>query len=137
MSAEEPPVAARGLLSRVAGFGVVSLLGLAVDCLLFTLLVAGGASPLVANLISAATAVSLVFALSTRRVFRYRGRRLLGRYLIYLAYQAAAVVAASAAVAWLCAASGGPPLACKLLLLPLTFAANFLVMRRLTRQGGS
>jgi putative flippase GtrA len=130
------PSARRGvLLGRIVGFGGISALGLGLDCGLFILLVAAGAPPLLANLASAGTAVTFVFFASVRRVFRFRGGAVWARYLAYALWQAVAVTAASVAIGALAAHGGLPPLACKLALLPLTFAANYLVMALLTRPG--
>lgn len=89
-----------------------------------------GALPFSANLISATCAVSFVYFASVRRIFRYRGRFLFGLFLAYVGYQAIAVAAASLGVAWL-AAYVAPPLA-KILILPLTFGANYAFMAMLT-----
>ena len=124
----------RSTISRMVGFGSLSALGLGLDCLLFAALMAVDTPPLLANMVSAGTAVSLVFVLSARRVFGYRSGSLRGRYLAYVVYQVLAVTAASIPVAQLCATSHLPPVVCKLLVLPLTFLANFLVLRWLTRR---
>ncbi|HWT12711.1 MAG TPA: GtrA family protein [Allosphingosinicella sp.] len=123
--------AARGRLVRLALFALASGTGLAIDFLLFILLLAGGASPGAANLASGAAAVTFVYFASARRIFAYRGRFLFGLFAAYLAYQAAAVSAASAAVALL-AASQLAPLLAKLVILPVTFPMNFFVLARLT-----
>lgn len=122
------------LLSRVLGFGAVSALGLLIDCGLFAVLTIAGLPPLIANLVSAGLAVTVVFVLGVRHVFRYRGGAVLPRYLAYLTYQAVAVAVASVAIGLLAAATGWPALLCKLLVLPATFAANYVAMALLTRE---
>ncbi len=118
-------------LTRLVAFGGVSALGLAVDFCLFALLLSTDTTPMVANMVGAGVAVSLVYALSVRRIFHYHGRFLLGLFLAYLAWQVMAVFAASWAVAAL-AASDVPPMMAKLMILPATFGANYLMMHLLT-----
>jgi hypothetical protein len=111
-------------------FAIVSGAGLALDFGIFIGLLAAGFLPFSANLISATCAVSFVYFASVRRIFRYRGRFLFGLFLAYVCYQAIAVAAASLGVAWL-AAYVAPPIA-KVLILPLTFGANYAFMSVLT-----
>jgi hypothetical protein len=114
-------------LGRVALFAAASGAGLAIDFLLFLALLTGGATPGYANLLSGTAAVSFVYFASVRRIFSYRGRFLLGLFAAYLAYQAAGVRLASWAVAAL-AMLQVPPLLAKLIILPVTFPANYLFM---------
>lgn len=121
------------LLSRILGFGGISAVGLGVDCILFTALVVAGLPPAGANLISATVAVTMVFAFSLRRIFAYQGVAVWPRYLAYIAYHCVAVVAASLAIGLLVERLSFAPLAAKLALLPVTFAANYLMLALLTR----
>lgn len=121
----------RAHLGRLALFAAASGAGLAIDFLLFLMLVAGGTTAGYANLLSGTAAVSFVYFTSVRRIFSYRGRFLLGLFAAYLAYQAAGVSLASWAVASL-AASQVPPLLAKLMILPVTFPANYGFMSLLT-----
>ncbi len=123
----------RLFLLRLWSFGIVSATGLALDVGGFSLLVhIAHMGPLPANLISATVAVTFVFFVSARHVFRSDGHLLIIPFMIYLIYQAIAVSLASVAVAWLCHA-GVLPILSKIAILPVTFIANFLVMARLTR----
>ena len=110
--------------------------GLALDIGLFLLLVATGLSPFHANILSAASGVAFVYFASIRHIFEYRGRLVMRLFLAYLLYQAIAVTLASAGVkaiiAW-----GAAPIVAKVLILPLTFSANYLFMRLLTWFGTS
>lgn len=124
------PVSAVAL--RVIGFGGVSALGLAVDVLVFLVLTANAVGPLLANLLSAGLAVTWVFFASVRHVFGYQGTALWSRYLLYGLYQVVAVIAASVLIDWLFHATTLPALVCKVVILPVTFTANYLVMRWLT-----
>lgn len=119
---------------NIVRFAFVSGTGLALDVLLFLLLLSLGWTSLWANAASATCAVAFVFFASVHRIFSYAGAFLLGLFLAYLAYQAAAVAAASFAVAFLVAHGLAPALA-KIAILPATFAANFLFMTWLTRYG--
>lgn len=121
---------------RLLRFGFVSGLGLATDVAVYVLLYRGGVPPGFANLISAGLAVSLVFVLSQRRVFRYGGRFLLPLFLAYVVYQVLAVSAASAGVGALVAQAGLGPLLAKAVVTPLTFGCNYVFMSTLFRRGG-
>lgn len=117
------------LTRQVGGFGIVSGCGLALDCGLFAGLVHGlGCSPGWSNLLSAGTAVTLVFIVSVRRIFADRRSALLLRCLIYGLCQGVLVTAASAAVAWV-AGHGWFPIVAKIAVLPLTFSCNFVLMK--------
>jgi putative flippase GtrA len=121
----------RAHLGRLALFAAASGAGLAIDFLLFLAFIVGGTTPGYANLASGTAAVSFVYFASVRRIFSYRGGFLLGLFAAYLAYQAAGVSLASWAVAAL-AALQVPPLLAKLMILPITFPANYVFMSLLT-----
>lgn len=120
----------RGQAGRLALFATASGVGLGIDFLLFLALLAAGASAGFANLLSGTAAVTFVYFASVRRIFRYRGRFLLGLFGAYLAYQSAGVSLASWAVAAIAAYQA--PLLAKLIILPVTFPANYLFMSLLT-----
>jgi len=124
----------RSFFRRLLGFGGVSLVGLGIDVLGFTLLMLVVAQPWLANLISASAAVTFVFFASVRHIFRYQGGGLFSRYLLYVSYQIVAVAAASALIAWIYAVTRFPALICKAAILPLTFSANYFAMRLLTQE---
>lgn len=115
--------------NRVVRFGAISGGGLAIDTILFIVLLPQF-GPFLANLISAALAVTFVYFASVRRIFEYQGRFMLALFLVYLLYQTVGVTASSAAVAWL--STFLAPLLAKLLIIPVTFAMNFLFMTWLT-----
>ena len=123
------------LAKRVLAFAAVSGTGLALDFCLFLLLVdVAGVSPGIANAISGAGAITFVFFVSVRRIFRYDGGFLLRRFVAYLVYHAFGLAAGSAAVAHLSQHYLAPWLA-KIAVLPFTFTANYLFMALLTRGG--
>ncbi|MDP9412823.1 MAG: GtrA family protein [Pseudomonadota bacterium] len=121
-------------LRRVASFAVVSGTGLALDFALFLALIGTGSPAFAANAVSGTCAVTFVYFASVRRIFSYAGRFLVGLFLAYLLYQALGVTAASLAVAFL-SANFAPPAVSKLIILPVTFSANYLFMSLLTRRG--
>jgi putative flippase GtrA len=121
-------------LLNVMRFAVVSGIGLAIDFAVFLVLVELGLSPFAANAVSGASAVSFVYFASVRRIFSYQSGFLLGLFVAYLAYQAAGVTGASLAVGFL-SAHFVPPVVSKILILPVTFSANYIFMSLLTRSG--
>jgi hypothetical protein len=117
-------------------FAAVSGAGLAGDILIFLGLIEIGLPPLVANALSATCAVTWVYFASVKRIFRYRGEFLIVLFFAYVAYQVAAIAAASGTVEFL-ARTGMRPLTAKLVILPVTFGANYAFMAWLTRSGRS
>lgn len=117
---------------RLLRFAFVSGIGLALDFALFLTLSAGGTPPFAANAAAGAGAVTFVYFASVRRIFSYQGGFLFGLFAAYCAYHAAGIAAASWAVTAL-AGQGVALLLAKLLILPVTFSANYLFMTFLTR----
>jgi hypothetical protein len=120
-------IAMRKLAVKVAGFALLSGFGLTIDLGVFASLVHYGVRPGYANLVSASLAVAFVYFSSAKRVFQYHGEFLALLFLLYAAYQVAAVLAASFAVDRLVMV-GFKPIISKLLILPVTFTANYLSM---------
>lgn len=116
---------------RILSFALVSGTGLCIDFAVFLSLIALGASSFWANAVSGTCAVTFVYFASVRRIFSYAGRFLFGLCLAYLAYQAVGVTAASLAVAYLSDNFVTPALS-KVLILPVTFSANYIFMALLT-----
>ncbi len=121
------------LFTRVLAFGVVSGLGWLLDFGVFTLLLHVGATPFLANAAGAALAVTWVYAASVRRIFRYRGRFLIAKFLLYAGWQVVGVTAASWGVDRLAHTGALTPIWAKIAITPLTFVANYLFMAWLTR----
>ena len=121
------------LLIRLFSFGVVSGLGWLLDFGIFTALLRAGATPFLANAAGAACAVTWVYAASVRRIFRYRGRFLVTKFLIYAGYQVVGVAAASWGVDRLAHTTALTPIWAKIAITPLTFIANYLFMAWLTK----
>lgn len=111
---------------KISRFAVVSGLGWSIDMAVFSALTWTGIAPFVANMASAALAVTFVFGAATWKVFETYGR-VAPRLSTYWLYQAVALPAASAGVAGL-ATLGLHPVAAKVLITPTTFYANFVFM---------
>ncbi len=116
---------------QIVKFAIVSGVGLGLDFVIFIALVSASAEPFWANLVSGGAAVTFVYFASVRRIFSYAGRFLLPLFALYMLYQCLGVTTASWAVAAI--AEHASPLVAKLLILPVTFSANYLFMSYLTR----
>jgi len=140
--------------ARIGKFGLVSGLGLAMDFSISVVLRELGAHPFIANLIGAACAVTFVFFASVRHVFEAQPAQRGQKYAAYMLWQAAAVPAASFAIALLtplgeslastgsqylqqwgldfiariASRPGAGFLLAKCAVTPVTFYANFLFM---------
>lgn len=119
------------MLSR---FALISGLGWLIDFSVFSLL-CQHLPVYVANLIGASLAVLFVFFASLRPVFLYTGHQTSRKLLHYIAYQVVAIWLAS----WLIDALSTvldplawAPIVAKIMVTPLTFAANFSFMRWLS-----
>lgn len=120
-------------LWKLIGFALVSGVGLGIDFCVFVGMLHMESSIFVANIFAGGCAVTFVYFVSIRRIFAYRGGFLYGLFLAYLGYQIVGVSLASLAVSLL-AAQGFPAIAAKIMILPLTFAANYLFMSLLARR---
>ena len=132
--------------SRLSKFTLISGCGWLLDVLTLLSLVAMGASFFAANLVGALVGVSLVFLFAQRRVFNatHAGKIRWRLFLPYLAWQAVAILlasalvdlvailltpAASALAAWSASAIPAAVIAAglaKIIVTPLTLYANFL-----------
>jgi len=119
--------------ARALRFGLVSGIGLALDLALFLLLVRAGVDPFPANIVSSGTALTFVYCVSVRRIFRYDGRFIVPLFAAYLLYHVCGTLAVSEVVSLIVHAGLAPMLA-KVGILPVTFSANYLFMSWLTRE---
>jgi putative flippase GtrA len=113
------PVHVRQLLHFSLGSG----LGLAVDLALFALGVHLGLQPWVANSISAASAVLVVYFFVTK--YAFAGGRSASRFVLFVGWYVVSVLGFSVLIDLLHEATGWAPFVCKLVSLPPSFAANF------------
>jgi GtrA-like protein len=119
---------------KIVGFGIVSLIGLALDFIVFTSLVAYGAPAFSSNVASACSGVTFVFFAALHTVFEHDGRYVWGKLAGYLAYQALAIAVFSAVIGSLSAALGIFSAFAKVLVTPFSFYSNFLFMGVLTER---
>ena len=94
LTAARPPV-------RVHAFALISGIGWLIDFTLFNLLAIAGVSLFLANLVGAGVAVSLVFVAGRRFIFRDSRTALPLAIAAYVAWNIAAILLASQAVAML------------------------------------
>lgn len=125
-------------LSRyVARFGSISLIGLALDILIFNVLVTLQVQIFYASIVSIGCAVAFVFFTSAYRLFESASTFLFHKFSVYLAYQMLMMLGVSATLAYI-HASGIPLIshqfALKFLPLPITFTCNALVTFLLLRK---
>ena len=106
--------------------------GLALDFALFLVLVRTHVAPFWANIISSATALTFVYAVSVRRVFRYDGRFIVPLFAVFVTYHLGGTLLFSWVISRLVQEGAGPALA-KVAVLPLTFLTNYAFMSWLTR----
>jgi putative flippase GtrA len=119
-------------LKKLGKFALISAAGLSIDVGLFLIFLTLSWRAGYANLLSAAVAVTFVYFVSTKHVFAYHGRFLIHLFFVYVVYQILAVTAASWVVDWI-VRLGVLPLVSKILMLPVTFSANYIFMDLLTR----
>lgn len=133
------------LISKFFRFIGVSGIGWVIDFVIYTLLTEAAHLPVaLSNYISTVPAITLVFFVSTRKLFLCRpdGLSLRTKYLLYVAYQLLLVTAVSFLAQWL---AGVLPLllpflapiaklAAKILITPITMVCNFFVLKYLAEK---
>ncbi len=119
------------MTGRIWRFAVVSGAGLALDYAIYGALGVAGVPAGLANLVSASIAVTFVYLVSGRHIFRASGRDLRRLFWAYVLWQAIAIPVASVAVHAATDAVGGRYMLGKTVVLPFTFAANYLFTSRL------
>lgn len=134
MASDPSAIIRRAFKLKIFGFGLVSLIGLMGDYVLFTVLIVAGMAAIGANLISATAAVLFVFIVSTRHIFANTGGHLVVKLTAYLLFQLAAITLFSALIDYLSEASGLFPLIVKIATTPFSFYLNFLFMGWLTER---
>lgn len=132
------------LLRQALRFLAVSGTGWVIDFSCFYLLTAYGRLTVAyANMLSSIPAVTLVFLVSTRKIFanKKEGLPLWGKYIVYFVYQMVLVFCISWVGEWLfrllsrTALMTVPLIAehlkivCKILITPVTMTVNFFVMK--------
>ena len=130
---------------RVHRFAAISGIGWLCDfCILLTL-VHFGVHPMLANILSAGTAVSLVFVLSQKSLFVASNHFLVRKFALYVMWNVAAITVASALIAQLSVLVASSMarlhlgigsdldadlavLVAKIAITPLTMYANYLAL---------
>jgi putative flippase GtrA len=113
---------------RILKFAGVSGAGLLLDYAIYTTLCMSGMPAGFANLISAGTAVTMVFLVSARHIFEGGGGFMVRLFVFYALYQVLAVSAASAAVHAATDLFDGRYILGKTIVVPFSFTFNYLFM---------
>ena len=120
-------------------------MGWIIDFVIFTALTGAVRLPVaLSNYISSIPAITLVFFLSTRKLFICRpdGLSRQAKYLLYVVYQLLLLTAVSFLAQWLAAVlplllpflSGLAKPAAKILITPITMVCNFFVLKYLAEK---
>ncbi|SDO32940.1 GtrA family protein [Geodermatophilus sp. DSM 45219] len=117
------------LVRQVLSFLLGSGLGLAVDLSVFALGVRLGAAPWLANVVSAGCATVVVYLFVTK--YAFAAERTRTGFLLFVGWYVVSIVLFSAFIEVLHVQTGWAPFVCKLVSLPPSFAANFVVSRLL------
>jgi putative flippase GtrA len=126
----ESCIAAAG---RLLSFAVVAGIGWSLDMVIFTIGVHLGVPPLLANVVSASTAVTFVYWTSVRRIFHCQQDRTQRSFCGYLLLQVAIIAIASWMIAFIDHHIVKMPILAKVAVTPLCFLANYGGMVLLTR----
>ena len=122
----------RHALPQLLRFLLGSAAGLTVDLAVFALVLRAGAPPWIANTISAGCAVVVVYLLATR--YAFRSDRTPGGFFLFVGWYILSILLFSGFIEVLYIETGWPPFVCKLVSLPPSFGANFLVSRALLQR---
>lgn len=133
------------LISKFFRFIGISGIGWILDFVIYTLLTSAAHLPVaLSNYISTIPAITLVFFVSTRKLFVCRpdGLSLRAKYVLYVVYQLLLVTGVSFLAQWLAVAlplllpflSGFAKLAAKILITPVTMVCNFFVLKYLAEK---
>lgn len=114
--------------TKIFGFGLVSVVGLGGDYVLFTALILAGLAPFPANLISGGAAVLFVFFISIRHIFEDKPGNVLVKLTLYIVYQIMVVALFSWAIATISETTNFFPLFVKIASTPFSFLMNFIFM---------
>ena len=133
------------LISKFFRFVGISSIGWIIDFVIYTLLTEVAHLPVaLSNYISTVPAITLVFFVSTRKLFICRpdGLSLRAKYVLYVVYQLLLVTGVSFLAQWLAGAlplllpflSSFTKLAAKILITPVTMVCNFFVLKYLAEK---
>lgn len=114
----------RTFFNKILSFFKGSLCGVGADLILFQSLTRSGLAPLYANLISSAAAIITTYVLVSQKTFEQKLR--LDLFIIFFSYYTFSVFLFSFLIQQAIMWTLWPPLFCKVLSLPFSFAINFL-----------
>jgi putative flippase GtrA len=117
---------------RFVAFFLGSGAGLVVDLGGFSLLVALGIAPGIANLCSSFASITVVYVLVTRYSFGVGTKP--ATYVLFVAWYSLAIVVFSTLIEWAVVSTGLPPIVCKLASVPFSFSLNYGFSRLLFRR---
>lgn len=133
------------LFTQIFRFVGISGIGWLIDFGIYTVLTTFAGVPVTAaNMISSFPAITLVFIVSTRKIFDRGGRIPVPvMYALYLAYQLILVFAVSKIAGYLALwiaglyagrLAGISKILAKIIITPITMTANFVVMKLMTEK---
>ena len=122
----------RTALPQLLRFLLGSAAGLTVDLVVFAGVLRAGAQPWIANTISAGCAVVVVYLLATR--YAFGSDRTPRGFVLFVGWYVLSILLFSFFIEVLHAETGWPAFLCKLISLPPSFAANFVVSRALLQR---
>ena len=135
----------RKLITQIIKFIGISGLGWLLDFSIYTVLTTFAGVPVFyANMMSSIPSVTMVFLVSTRKIFVNGGRLpVWAKYIVYLAYQLVLIFLVSAAASrlapWIANLFDGQfanisKILAKILITPITMTLNFIVMKFMTER---
>jgi len=120
------------LVRTIIGFAGVSGIGLLLDFSLFETLDLIEGHPSIANVISSTVGTSFVYFASVRNVFRYNGKFMFVKWIIYIIYQVLLITTVSFIIGNLSENFRIQGWVIKISVTPFTFLTNFIFMSVLT-----
>ena len=111
---------------KIFGYGIVAGIAWLLDFTLFTALILASISPLVANLVSATTAVTFAFFISSKKIFYYEGDFLFAKFIVWFIYQAISIIFFSYLIDFLVNFLMVHGTVVKIGVTPITFYTNFM-----------
>lgn len=130
----------RGLLIQAFSFFAISGIGWIMDVIIFTLLTKLNVPVIFSNIVSATTATTYVYIISTKKIFQNKdGYNLKTKYILYFVYQIIMIVASSVIIYFVSESLrdiitielilNNVKLVSKILVTPFTMLINFLFMK--------
>lgn len=109
---------------QIIKFGLLSVVGLSLDMLLFYILTKNNFAIIISNCLSAFTAVSFLYIMSIRFIFKEQ-RYDYKKYILFIAYYTISILLFSFAINFINKYFVYYPLYAKLLTVPFSFLVNY------------